>query len=332
MLAGLSQAKISPGGIGYWQFKKHDRPIKAVIIGGSISAYTAGNFGEYLEAACPKLEVVNKAKSRLGAHHLYQRFQRQVLRNPRLNLKAHETWLLYHGGLNSVGAPHRTNDAIRKTFLEAHQAGIKVVGLSLLPWGSERDRRWRGARGLKTHHQTRLVVDFVLGRLKPKAALGYHYRGVDNAWAPGELPLISVDLYDTMIRDAGASRRTGYSLARSVKRNPWVKSQLANLSAEDKDRLLGSYVEQAHALPQWFMRKDIQYMDHFHPNSVGHRMMAGYVCDKLPPQFACQCQKIASMRWKRGKIYPMVVLPMNPGSMPKPLPASVPAHPKKNPS
>jgi len=46
-----------------WTFNDADRPMKAVAIGDSIAAYTQGSFAAFLQAACPRLEVVNLAKT-----------------------------------------------------------------------------------------------------------------------------------------------------------------------------------------------------------------------------------------------------------------------------
>ena len=46
--------------------------------------------------------------------------------------------MIYQGGINSVEDPALTNHHIRWTFVDAHRTGLKVMGISLLPWGSER--------------------------------------------------------------------------------------------------------------------------------------------------------------------------------------------------
>src|SRR5215813_3180920 len=156
-----------------WTFNDADRPVKAVAIGDSIAAYPLGSFVAFLQAACPRLEVVNLAKPMLGAEAIRERFIHQVLHNPHINLSdEQEVWMIYQGGLNSVEEPTMTNHHIRWTFVDAHRAGLQVMGISLLPWGSEHDRRWREINGLKTWYHTRQVVDFVMGRLSPTDALG----------------------------------------------------------------------------------------------------------------------------------------------------------------
>ncbi|MEK9967710.1 MAG: hypothetical protein VW600_01150, partial [Ferrovibrio sp.] len=49
------------GGASARPFSDKARPIKAVVVGGSISMYYAGNYGQFLEHGCKTLEVVNKA-------------------------------------------------------------------------------------------------------------------------------------------------------------------------------------------------------------------------------------------------------------------------------
>ena len=58
---------------GTWRFKKADRPVKAVIVGGSVSAWPRGGYGQFLQAACSRVEVVNRGKAKLGAKALRKR-------------------------------------------------------------------------------------------------------------------------------------------------------------------------------------------------------------------------------------------------------------------
>ena len=41
---------------GRWRFKLDDRPVKAVIVGGSVSAWPRGGYGQFLQAACSRVE------------------------------------------------------------------------------------------------------------------------------------------------------------------------------------------------------------------------------------------------------------------------------------
>ena len=80
----LSTSLMVPKPMGSWTFNDPGRPVKAVAIGDSIAAYTQGSFVAFLQAACPRLEVVNLAKPLIGADVIRERFLQQVLHNPRL--------------------------------------------------------------------------------------------------------------------------------------------------------------------------------------------------------------------------------------------------------
>jgi hypothetical protein len=254
-------------------FQDADRPVKAVAIGDSITAYTQGSFVAFLQAACPRLEVVNLGKSLLGADALHERFLQQVLRNPRIDLHGDQTvWMIYQGGLNSVEDPATTNHAIRWTFIDAHRAGLKVMGLSLLPWGAEHDRRWRETRGLTTWSRTRQVVDFVMGRLSPREALGLYVQNHPARWEAEELPDIAVDVYDSALRDRAAPLRQLPDVHTLVQHTAWVQLQLRDLSPAAQEETINAYAQQTLALPRWFMQERFQGLDHFHPNREGHRL------------------------------------------------------------
>ncbi len=302
-LATTARAEISAGGIGHWQFHDPSRPVKAVLIGGSISAYPKGNYGDYLQLVCAKLEVENLALAKLGAHHLYVRFQNQVIKNTSLAKAWPENfWLIYLGGLNSVQMPQDTNRAIRDTFVAAHGKGLKVIGLSLLPWGSEKDSRWRGANGLEIRASTRLVVDFVMGRLTPAQALGELNGNANSSFSPDELADIKVDLYSEGLRASDAQPRNSPNLAREVEHHRWVRHELATLQPDERQTKLAALVEEAQLIPQWFMKKSYQAFDHFHPNEDGHRLIATKVCPNLPAEFQCQCERLPQIAWNNGML------------------------------
>ena len=119
-----------------WRFKRGDRPVKVVVLAGSIGAWPKQPYAERLAAMCSNVEVRNLSKVGFGAFQLRQRFKQQLLDNPHVNLRdpKREYWLVFQGGLNSVGTPERTNHDIRTLFLLAHARGLKVVALSLTPW------------------------------------------------------------------------------------------------------------------------------------------------------------------------------------------------------
>lgn len=289
-------ASLPPETAGNWRFKSADRPVKAVVVGGSVAAWPKGSFSQFLEAACPRTEIVNRAKEKLGAQQLNERFRKQVLQNRRLRLADHEeTWLVFLGGLNSIGTPEMTNRWVARTLREAKANGIRTIGLTVGPWGSEQDRRWKGARGLEYRRMTKLAVDFVMGRLTPFEAFGPGHER--DEYAPGELPEIAVDLYDSPLRDASADPRPEGRLPRLVAADPWVRTQVRDLPPDEKDSRLAALVEEAREIPRWFLRRELHAFDHIHPKMEGHRIIAETTCPKLPASWGCRCDAIATMSW-----------------------------------
>jgi len=301
---------IAPEEVGTWRFRDPARPHKAVVIGGSVSAWPRGSYSQFLEAACPRVEIVNKGKARIGARQLRERFTKQVLRNLRLRAQRKDFasfTLLFHGGLNSVGTPTLTNEQIRKTFVAAHKHGLRVIALSLNPWGSP--RRWRGGKGLRSFWHTRLAVDFVLGRLDPADALGrYARKRTSPGWVDGELPDGAIDLYDSPLRDAEAPLLAAAPVTRALRADKRLRKRLAAVPEGEREATFARWVETARALPRWWMRRDLRAFDDIHPNLEGHRIIAQLVCPKLPAEWGCQCDALAKMRWdvKAGGLTPRV--------------------------
>ena len=56
---------------------------------------------------CRNVEVKNLSKTGYGAYWLRKRFMQQVVENGYVNLRDpdYEYWLVFQGGLNSVGTP-----------------------------------------------------------------------------------------------------------------------------------------------------------------------------------------------------------------------------------
>ena len=299
---------IKPETIGRWRFQDAERPVKAVVIGGSVAAWPRGGFGQFVEAVCPRVEVVNRGKARLGARKLRERFRKQILRNRRIDPAAHEsTWVIFMGGLNSVGTPKSTNRSVAAILREAHEHGLGTVALSLTPWGSERDRRWRRAAGLRSQDNTRLAVDYLMGRLTPAEAFGPGRAG-DAAFAPGELPDIAVDLYDSELRARDAPLREEERTRGLVARAKPVRAELKALPEDQRPARLEARVAQARALPQWYLRAELRAFDHIHPNMEGHRVIARSACPKLPESWGCRCEAIDALTWDRkaGGLVPAV--------------------------
>ncbi|MCB9728617.1 MAG: SGNH/GDSL hydrolase family protein [Deltaproteobacteria bacterium] len=283
--------------VGTWRFRADDRPIKVVVIGGSVSAWPKGSFGQFVEAVCPRVEVVNRGKARLGALQLKRRFARQVLDNRRIDPKSYEAmWLLFNGGLNSIGTPEQTNRRVADILKAARREGIHTIALSVGPWGDESDRRWRGPRGLHYQDVTRLAVDYLMGRVPPETAFGPEAAG-RTEYEEGELPDIAVDIYDSPLRDRDAALRDEELTRRQLALDREVRARLADVPEAERDGRLEALVQQARELPRWYLRKELRAFDHIHPNIDGHRIIAETMCPKLPEAWGCQCASLPGITW-----------------------------------
>lgn len=281
---------------GTWAFTAADKPVKVVVLGGSVSAYGLGGYAQWLPWACGRIEVKNVAKEKLGASALKQRFVAQVLKNKKVDPKAQETWLVFLGGLNSVGTPEAANVDVARTFQLAHDAGLHTMGLTINPWGSEDDRRWKGVDGIAYWEHTQKAVDFVMGRLTPEQAFGKAAAG-RASYAPGELPDVGVDVWDGALRNRDAKPRTEKAMTHSAKVSKWLRARLAGLEGAARDAAFAGYVQQAMKLPQWFMRPEYVAFDPVHPNAAGHKEIARAVCAKAPPSWGCDCKVFDSLAW-----------------------------------
>lgn len=277
-----------------WRFKQADRPVKVVVLAGSIGAWPKQPYAERLQKLCKHVEVKNLSKVGFGAFALRQRFKQQVLeRLPQLKQPGNEYWLVFQGGLNSVGTPERTNHDIREMFVLAHAKGFKVVGLSLTPWGDESDKRWVGAGGLKYLRATTRVVDFVIGALEPRAALGDYARqrraGADAAWEVEEQADVAVDLYRSALRASDAPLRELAALERALGKDRAWQAAHASLAPDAQTAALQADAAAAAEIPRWFLRPELRSFDHIHPNAEGHRLIAEAACPKLPASWGCEC-------------------------------------------
>jgi hypothetical protein len=283
-----------------WRFKQQDKPIKVVVLAGSIGAWQRDPYAEHFENWCSNIEVKNISKTGQGAYALRKHFMRQVIENRYINLRDpdYEYWLVFQGGLNSVGSPEKTNKEIRQLFLSAHQRGVSIVGLSLTPWGDDSDsRRWRGIAGLTYKRHTQTVVDFVAGRSLPQAALGtYRDRrdDPDAPWDPAELADIGIDLYDSDLRDRNAPLRDLDKLRKELEKSrDWQKAH-AELDEVARAEALERDAAAAAEIPRWYLRSELRAFDHIHPNEHGHRLLAEIACPQLPASWACSCPPIGS--------------------------------------
>ncbi|UJR81917.1 hypothetical protein [Sandaracinus amylolyticus] len=290
------------GGGGYawddpdWRFVLRSRPVKVVLLAGSIGAWRDEPYGRLLHNWCGNAEVRNLSRVGYGAWQLYEHFRTEVLDNPRLTLGApeQEYWLVWNGGLNSAGVSHRTNHYIRRTFRDAHRRGMRVVGMTLTPWGSfDDERRWGGARGLETWRSTRRIVDFVMGRIPPREALGEHAQhrelDADAPWASEELADVRIDLYDSVLRDRGAAPRDVAEMRRVLEQDSRARRMLAAFPEAVRMARLDADSRILAELPRWFLRPEYRGFDPVHPNREGHRLIAETVCPQLPESWGCSC-------------------------------------------
>ena len=297
-----------------WRWKLADRPVKVVVLAGSIGAWPKQPYAERLQKLCKHVEVKNLSKVGFGAFQLRQRFKTQVL--DRMGaLKAAELWLVFQGGLNSVGSPTRTNHDIREMFVLAHAKGFKVVGLTLTPWGDETDKRWAGIAGLRFLRATTKVVDFVLGTLSPADALAEYSRkraaGADAAWQADERADVAVDLYRSALRAAAAPLRDPAPLEKALAKDRAWRAAHAGLAPDAQATALRAEAAEAAEIPRWFLRTELRSFDHIHPNSEGHRLIAEAACPSLPASWGCEC--------------PTTPPPATPAVKPPPPPEQAPA-------
>jgi hypothetical protein len=290
---------LHPAGAGAESAEKPDRRVKVVVHGGSVSAYGLGGYGQWLPAACKQIDVVNTSKARLSAAALRARFVSQVLGSASIEPKTQETWLLFLGGLNSINSPELTNFDVARTFELAHKAGFRTMGLTIGPWGSEGDSRWKEAEGLVWFAKTQKAVDFVMGRLTPVEAFGER-AAEQSSYRPGQLPDVAIELWDSSLRAQNAPLRPRQQIEPSVKRSRWVKSQLAGLDESAREQALEDWIARAAALPQWFLRPELIGSDPVHPNSEGHKQIARTICDRAPASWGCDCSVYDGLVWHEG--------------------------------
>lgn len=288
---GEDDAPVAPT----WRFKRSDRAVKVVVLAGSIGAWPKEPYAWHLEQMCANVEVKNLSQTGLGTWALRKRFREQVLENRRIDWEAEgaEHWLVFGGGLNSVGTPKSTNQQARRLFLMAHARGMKVVGLSLTPWGDEGDRRFRGIEGLGRRKDTQLVVDYIMKRVTPAVALGAYANkrpdGAEAPWTVEELPDLSIDLYDAALRDAEAEPRDLEAMRALLESDgAWGRAH-RDLDETARQAQLESDAHLLADLPRWYLRSELRSFDHIHPNVEGHATIAAVMCPSLPESWGCTC-------------------------------------------
>lgn len=300
-LGGVVGVRADPP--GRWRFSDETRPVKAVVIGGSVSAWPTGSFSDWIPAMCPKVEIVNRGKAKLGTQALRGRYRDEVTKNRVLRVAertgaGEEIWLVFMAGLNSIGNPEATNIEVTKSFAAAHDDGLRVMGLTPNPWGAEYDRRWKGHDGLLYFEHTQKVVDHFFGRLDVETALGRYADGRTEL-IPAERADVTVDLWTGSLRDAEASVRDADKLARDVRRSSVVRARTKELPEGEKEAAVAALTARASELPRWYMQDRFKSFDAIHPNADGHREIARAICAAAPPSWGCDCASIDRGVWDR---------------------------------
>jgi len=279
-----------------WRFTYASRRVKVVLLAGSIGAFQDEPYGRLIHEWCENAEVRNLSHVGFGAYQLHQVWTQEVLRNPRYPMGAQglELWVWWNGGLNSAASANRTNRYIRRLFTEAHRRNIRVVGMTLTPWGAlDDERRWGGTRALDTLRNTRRIVDFVMGRANPRDALGSFVsdRGAtpDGPWTPAELADVRIDLFDSSLRNANAPVRDVAEMRRMLERDARYRQQLAELDDAQRTARMDGDARTLSELPRWFLRPEIRGFDPVHPNRAGHRAIALLACRQMPASWGCHC-------------------------------------------
>ena len=279
-----------------WRFSRHDRPVKVVILAGSIGAFYTQPYGRLLQEWCVNTEVRNLSRVGEGALQLASRFQHEVLENHNIPIGAphYELWVLFGGGMNSVGIPQRTNRAVLGVVRRAHQRHVGVVAFTLTPWGTtgDEDDRWAYANAARTLRFTRTVVDFVMGRLSPRGALGdlVSGRGRGEAdWTEEERPDVAIDLYDSPLRDRDATPWNIDEVRAAIESDARWRRDTAQLSNEERAQRLERDARLVSEAPRWFLRPEYRSFDHIHPNREGHEVIARTACPQLPESWGCRC-------------------------------------------
>lgn len=282
-----------------WRFLVRERPVKVVVLAGSIGAFRDRPYGRLLYEWCENAEIRNLSAVGAGAPQLYSRFRSEVLENPNVPVgwRGHELWVLYGGGLNSAGRPQLTNHATHRLIRTAHRRHMRVVAMTLTPWGAdgETDERWSGYGGLRALDGTRAIVDFVRGRLSPREALGRHVRNRGRGIAPNdpwqdiERPDVVVDLYDSRLRDPDAPTWPVEEVAESLREDRRWRMVHAELPEAERERQLRQDARRLAQAPRFFLRPEYRGFDHVHPNRAGHRVIAETACPELPESWGCRC-------------------------------------------
>jgi lysophospholipase L1-like esterase len=118
------------------------RPYTVAVLGDSLSDPKVGGGGylAYVQQRCPKTRIDNFAKGGWMVNQMRRRFENEVLSEPMpAGFYSH---LVVFGGVNDLYSDltaGRTPDKIQadlgRVFQRARERGIKVVALTVAPWG-----------------------------------------------------------------------------------------------------------------------------------------------------------------------------------------------------
>jgi hypothetical protein len=285
-----------------WKFKDEEKPVKVIVLAGSIGAKRREAYHNQLQGVCSATEFVNLSKVGHAVQGLIGIWQREVSENRRLarsRSPEEERWALFGGGLNNIGTRGHYSAAhyMLKLFSRMKRDGFRVIATSVSPWGDNEDDRWEGYSGLLVHRTSLALAGFLAGDLTPSDALGRYLRYRRKS-LPGEqfeaaeLPARSINLYTSSLRENG-TRKNDFERGRKMllRSRSWRKSTRKMTGAARAVRLQQDAEELA-ALPQWYLRPELQGFDPIHPNARGHRLMASVICPELPDSWRCDCNAL----------------------------------------
>lgn len=279
-----------------WRFRDDSRPIKVIVIAGSVGAWMRDPYHARLEKVCSKIEVHNLSKAALGGLALKQRFRDMAVKNPAVRPKSHpehEYWVMVGAGVNNLYNPKGASHHLKNLMAMAHNAGMWVVGLTPTPWGKRTHTKHQGYEGLTRRKATQHVTDFMMVELTPAEALGKYADkrpfGVDPPFLGYELPDIPVDLYDSALRDREAEPYDTEDMRARLAKDPDWQRTHRDLDETSRAAALDADAKLAAEMPRWHMRPDLHAFDDVHPNAEGHRLIAATICPKLPERWSCDC-------------------------------------------
>ena len=287
----VERAYRAPAVGGPQRFRYADRPIKVVVVAGSIGAFRGTSYARHIASRCSAVEVANLSATGLGASALRQRF---VAFDRKLYGAAREPerWLLFAGGLNSISNAQKTVLDAVNLFHYAHGRGYRVAAMTPTPWGSLRDPRFRGKSGSDYVAATQAIVDFYRGKRDPSEALGTYvdsrsFEGDASRFDASERPDLTIDLWHSPLRTKEAEDVTDRWLWGRLLKDQEVRSGLR--SAEDRAAYREEVLNAHRQRSLNFMDARYRGFDHIHPNAEGHEVIFQHACQSLPKDWQCDC-------------------------------------------